>query len=64
MVPWAREGHHFTVLLNQVGMSLVREMPAAAAARLVGYVLMTHYLALRRQRAGFTGLERIRSFWA
>lgn len=36
VVPWARQGSHFTLLFDQVVMSLVREMPVAAAARLVG----------------------------
>lgn len=35
VVPWARKGSHFTLLFDQVVMSLVREMPVAAAARLV-----------------------------
>jgi len=35
VVPWARQGSHFTLLFEQVVMSLVREMPVAAAARLV-----------------------------
>ncbi len=35
-VPWAREGSRFTLLFEQVVMSLVREMPVAATARLVG----------------------------
>ncbi len=36
VVPWAREGSRFTLLFEQVVMSLVREMPVAATARLVG----------------------------
>ncbi len=36
VVPWARQDSHFTLLFDQVVMSLVREMPVAAAARLVG----------------------------
>ena len=35
-MPWARQGSHVTLLFEQVVMSLVREMPVAAAARLVG----------------------------
>ena len=34
-VPWAREGSRFTLLFEQVVLSLVREMPVAAAARIV-----------------------------
>ncbi len=36
VVPWARQDSHCTLLFEQVVMSLVREMPVAAAARLVG----------------------------
>jgi len=36
VVPWAREGSRFTLLFEQVIMSLVREMPVAATARFVG----------------------------
>jgi len=35
-VPWAREGSHFTLLFEQVALSLVREMPVSAAARQMG----------------------------
>jgi len=35
-VPWARKGSRFTLLFEQVVLSLVREMPVSAAARLVG----------------------------
>ena len=35
VVPWAHQGSHVTLLFEQVVMSLVREMPVAAAARLV-----------------------------
>jgi len=35
-VPWAREGSHFTLLFEQVALSLVREMPVNAAARHMG----------------------------
>jgi transposase len=35
-VPWAREGSGFTLLFEQVAMTLVREMPVLAAARIIG----------------------------
>ncbi|GAU09369.1 transposase [Desulfoplanes formicivorans] len=35
-VPWARKGSRFTLLFEQVVMSLVREMPINAVARHVG----------------------------
>ena len=34
-VPWAREGSQFTLLFEQVAMTLVREMPVLAAARII-----------------------------
>lgn len=35
-IPWARKGSRFTLLFEQVVLSLVREMPVSAAARFVG----------------------------
>jgi len=34
-VPWAREGSKFTLLFEQAAMTLVREMPVKAAARIM-----------------------------
>ncbi|CAO0822260.1 hypothetical protein DFAR_2910034 [Desulfarculales bacterium] len=34
--PWAREGSRFTLLFEQAAMTLVREMPVLAAARIIG----------------------------
>lgn len=34
-VPWAREGSQFTLLFEQAAMTLVREMPVLAAARIM-----------------------------
>lgn len=34
--PWAREGSKFTLLFEQAAMTLVREMPVLAVARIVG----------------------------
>ncbi len=34
-VPWAREGSAFTLLFEQVALTLVREMPVLAAARII-----------------------------
>jgi transposase len=34
-VPWARKGSHFTLLFEQAAMTLVREMPVLAAARIM-----------------------------
>lgn len=35
-VPWAREGNSFTLLFEQLALSLVCEMPVKAAARQMG----------------------------
>lgn len=35
-VPWAREGSGFTLLFEQAALTLVREMPVNAAARIIG----------------------------
>lgn len=34
-VPWARKGSAFTLLFEQVALTLVREMPVSAAARII-----------------------------
>ena len=33
VVPWAREGSHFTLLFEQAAMTMLREIPVAVAAR-------------------------------
>ncbi|CAO0823583.1 hypothetical protein DFAR_3800005 [Desulfarculales bacterium] len=35
-MPWTREGSRITLLLEQVAMTLVREMPVLTAARIIG----------------------------
>jgi transposase len=55
-VPWAREGSGFTLLFEQAAMTLVREMPVLAVARIIGITdkrlwrIVEHYVseALRR----------------
>jgi len=34
-VPWAREGSAFTLLFEQAALTLAREMPVLAAARII-----------------------------
>jgi transposase len=34
--PWARDGNRFTLLFEQAAMTLVREMPVLAVARIIG----------------------------
>ena len=51
-VPWARKGSKFTLLFEQVAMTLVREMPVLAAARIMGitdkrlWSIVFHYVSL------------------
>ncbi len=35
-VPWARKGSAFTLLFEQIALTLVREMQVNAAARIIG----------------------------
>ncbi|CAO0822904.1 hypothetical protein DFAR_3370002 [Desulfarculales bacterium] len=35
-MPWAREGSRFTLLFEQAAMTLAREMPVRATARIIG----------------------------
>jgi len=50
-VPWARKGSKFTLLFEQAAMTLVREMPVSAAARIIGVTdkrlwrVVYHYVA-------------------
>jgi len=62
VVPWARQDSHFTLLFDQVVMSLVREMPVAAAARLVGerdtrlWRIIQHYVGKALEALDFSEL--------
>ena len=38
-VPWAREGSRFTLLFEALGLTLAREMPVAACARILRWVV-------------------------
>lgn len=55
-VPWAREGSGFTLLFEALLMTLVREMPVRAVARLVRehdtrlWRVIDHYVTRARQR--------------
>ena len=50
-VPWARKGNAFTLLFEQAALTLVREMPVNAAARIIGindkrlWRIVQHYVA-------------------
>lgn len=62
-VPWARPGSGFTLLFEQVVMTLAREMPVAAIARFVGttdtrlWRVVSHYVDKAIRRVDLSGLE-------
>ncbi|OLN30023.1 Mobile element protein [Desulfovibrio sp. DV] len=62
-VPWARPGSNFTLLFEQVVMTLAREMPVATIADFVGttdkrlWRVINHYVAEAMQRLDISGLE-------
>ncbi len=61
-VPWARDGSGFTLLFEQAAMTLVREMPALAAARIIGisdtrlWRIVAHYVAKGLKGLDLSGL--------
>ncbi len=61
-VPWSRQGSGFTLLFEQVVMSLVREMPVSAVARHVGatdnrlWRIIRHYVMEAMSRVDLSGL--------
>jgi len=62
-VPWARPGSGFTFWFEALVMALVREMPVAAAARLVRehdtrlWRIVRHYVDLARAAADFSDVR-------
>lgn len=64
-VPWARKGSGFTLLFEALIMALVREMPVAAVARLIGehdtklWRLLHHYVEEARAKADFSWVRRV-----
>ena len=64
-VPWARQGSGFTLLFEQVAMTLVREMPVNAAARLIGVTdkrlwrVIFHYVQQAIAQFDFSRLRAI-----
>ena len=62
-VPWARPGSGFTLLFEQVVMTLAREMPVATIARFVGttdtrlWRVIRHYVAKAMEQIDLGGLE-------
>jgi transposase len=64
-VPWAREGSKFTLLFEQVAMTLVREMPVKATARIMEITdkrlwrVVKHYVAKALAQFDLSGLRAI-----
>jgi len=64
-VPWARAGSHFTLLFEQVALSLVREMPVNAAARQMGVTdkrlwrVVNHYVGRALERIDLSEVRAI-----
>ena len=64
-VPWAREGSRFTLLFEQVAMTLAREMPVLAAARIIGITdqrlwrIIEHYVGQAVARLDLGRLKAI-----
>jgi transposase len=64
-VPWARPGSGFTLLFEAFVMTLVKSMPVAAAARLVGehdtrlWRIVHHYVDTAVARMDLTNLKRV-----
>jgi transposase len=64
-VPWARPGSGFTLLFEAFVMTLVKDMPVAAVARLVGehdtrlWRLIQHYVDTAVARMDLSELRRV-----
>lgn len=64
-VPWARPGSGFTLLFEALIMVMVREMPVAQVAKLLGvhdtrlWRIMRHYVAEARKNLDLSGVERV-----
>lgn len=64
-VPWSRPGTGFTLLFEAFIMALVREMPVAAVARLIGehdtrlWRIIHHYIDQARSNLDFSEVSRI-----
>lgn len=62
-VPWARKGSHFTLLFEQVAMTLVREMPVLVVARTMEVTdkrlwrIISYYVNKAMSRMDLGGLQ-------
>lgn len=65
IAPWAREGSNFTLLFEQAVMTLVREMPVATTAKLVGITdkrlwrILKHYVTKAMARLDLSTLSTL-----
>ena len=63
--PWAREGSRFTLLFEQAAMTLLREMPVLAAARIIGvsdkrlWRVVHYYVAQALSRLDLSGVKAV-----
>ena len=64
-VPWARPGSGFSLLFEAMIMTMVKAMPVAAVARMVGehdtrlWRIVLHYVDEARERADFSDVTRL-----
>ena len=64
-VPWARPDSGFTLLFEQAALALMREMPVAAAARIIGVTdqrlwrILRFYVGRAIERLDLSGVEAI-----
>ncbi len=64
-VPWARKGSAFTLLFEQAAVTLAREMPVHAAARIIGigdkrlWRIVQHYVAQAVARLDLSRVQAI-----
>lgn len=64
-VPWARKGSGFTLLFEQAALTLVREMPVQAVARIIGVTdkrlwrVVEHYVQQAMAKLDLSGLKAI-----
>lgn len=64
-VPWARRGSGFTLLFEALIMALVREMPVAAVAKLIGehdtklWRVLHHYVEEARAKVDFSQVRKV-----
>jgi transposase len=61
-VPWARQGSSFTLLFEQAAMTLVREMPVATTAKIIGITdkrlwrIVEYYVGKAMSKLDLSGL--------